>query len=128
MRLVLAVTLSLACCPSVWSETPKPTSPKAAASGPGLSDAALQQKIQDKFAHSKAGGGKFTVKVSGGVAYLGGRADVVQHKGAATRMAKSAGAKRVVNNIQVSEAARQKAAQSLHSDKPRQAQVKTASE
>jgi osmotically-inducible protein OsmY len=73
------------------------------------SDATLQQKIQDKLSKAKAGGGKFQVKVSQGTAYLSGRAEVAQHKGAATRMAKTAGAKRVVNNIVVSDAARQKA-------------------
>jgi len=89
-----------------------------------MSDQALQQVIQDKFAKSKAGGGKFTVKVQGGVAYLSGRADVVQHKGAATRMAKTAGARRVVNNIVVTEAAKQKAARSMDRSKPRAAAVK----
>ncbi|MDX2178687.1 MAG: BON domain-containing protein [Bryobacteraceae bacterium] len=84
----------------------------------------MQQTIQDKFLKSKAGGGKFTVRVQSGVAYLSGRADVVQHKGAATRMAKTAGAKRVVNNIVVTEAAKQKAARSMDRSKPRAATVK----
>jgi osmotically-inducible protein OsmY len=91
---------------------------------PSISDQALQQTIQEKFSKSKAGGGKFTVRVQSGVAYLSGRADVVQHKGAATRMAKTAGAKRVVNNIVVTEAAKQKAARSMERGKPRVATVK----
>jgi osmotically-inducible protein OsmY len=95
---LLAIIATL-CLPALPEAPKKPTPP----------DAVLQQKIQEKFAHAKAGGGKFTVRVQGGVAYLSGRADVAQHKGAATRMAKAAGAKSVVNNIQVSEAAKQKA-------------------
>ena len=35
----------------------------------------------------------FTVRVQGGIAYWDGSTSVVQHKGAATRMAKTAGAK-----------------------------------
>jgi hypothetical protein len=38
---------------------------------------------------------------------------VVQHKGTATRLAKSGGARAVVNQIQVSEAARAKASKNL---------------
>ncbi len=92
-----------------------------------VSDTALQQKIQEKLSKAKAGDGKFTVKVTGGVAYLSGTADVVQHKGAATRMAKASGAKKVVNNIVVSEGAKNKARQNLNQEKPRQAKVRTNS-
>jgi len=67
------------------------------------------------------------VKVQGGVAYLAGNANVIQHKGSATRIAKAAGAKKVVNNIVVSEAAKNKARQNLKSDKPRQATVRSGS-
>ncbi len=67
-----------------------------------ISDGELQERIQGKLSKAKAGAGKFTVRVTGGVAYLAGQTEIPQHKGAATRMAKSAGAKRVVNNITVS--------------------------
>jgi hypothetical protein len=108
---------------------PKPAPSAAKPSGPSASDAALQQIIQEKFSRSKAGGGKFQVKVQSGVAYLSGRADVVQHKGSATRMARTAGAKQVVNNIVVSEAGRQRAARALEKgrsvgEKPRRAALK----
>jgi len=63
------------------------------------------------------------VRVQGGVAYWDGTTNVVQHKGAATRMAKSAGAKKVVNNIKVGDDARQKAAGNLEQGR-RRAQVK----
>ncbi len=120
--LLLLAALTIA---AIWTPDSVIAAQKTAAAP--IPDAALQQKIQDKFAKSKAGGGKFQVQVKAGVAYLSGRADVAQHKGAATRMAKSAGARRVVNNITVSEAARQKAVRSLRSEKPRQATVKTPS-
>jgi hypothetical protein len=48
----------------------------------------------------------------------------MQHKGAATRMAKTAGAIQVVNNIKISDQAKAKAAGNLTGE-PRRAQVKT---
>ena len=68
-----------------------PGTPAAKKSPPGgLSDATVEQKIRTKLAKSKIGADKFTVKVQGGVAYWDGKTDVIQHKGAATRMAKTA--------------------------------------
>ena len=52
-----------------------------------------------------------------------GKTDVMQRKGAATRMARSAGAKKVVNRIQISDAARQKASDRLAKGR-RRVQVK----
>ena len=91
----------------------------------GLSDATIAQIIATKLAKSKIGADKFTVKVQNGVAYWQGKTDVIQHKGAATRMARTAGAVAVVNNIQISDAARRKAAHNLTGALPR-AQVKHA--
>jgi osmotically-inducible protein OsmY len=120
--ILLALILTAASQPSVaQAQTAKP-----AAAAPA-EDEALQKKIQEKFSKAKAGDGKFQVRVRNGTAYLSGRADVAQHKGAATRMAKTAGAKRVVNNITVSEAAKQKASRNLEQSRPRQATVKPAS-
>ncbi len=121
-RILLALML---CC--LWpSEDALASTPQAkTAPAPAIPDEALQQKIQDKFSKAKAGGGKFQVKVRGGTAYLTGRADVAQHKGSATRMAKSAGAKRVVNNIVVTEAAKQKMARDSSQARPRAATVKS---
>jgi osmotically-inducible protein OsmY len=87
----------------------------------GLSDAAIEQKIRAKLAKSKIGADRFTVKVQGGVAFWEGKTDIIQHKGAATRMAKTAGAVAVVNNIQISDAARLKAAHNLSGNVPRAA-------
>ena len=95
---------------------------------PGQGATAAQDKeteafIRGKLAKSKIGRDGFTVRVQGGVAYWDGSTNVVQHKGAATRMAKTAGAKRVVNNIKVSDAAKETASANLEQGR-RRAQVK----
>jgi len=86
-------------------------------------DKAIESAIRVKLAKSKIGKDGFTVRVQGGVAFWEGSTGVVQHKGAATRMAKSSGAKRVVNNIKISDEAKEKAAGNLEQGR-RRAQVK----
>ncbi|HEY2843163.1 MAG TPA: BON domain-containing protein [Bryobacteraceae bacterium] len=86
-------------------------------------DVQTEAAIRARLAKSVIGKDGFTVRVQGGVAYWDGTTDVVQHKGSATRMAKSAGAKKVVNNIKVGAAAKQKAADNLDQGR-RRAQVK----
>ena len=88
-----------------------------------MTDVELENAIRQRFARSKSAEAKFTVRVQGGVATLEGKTSVLQRKGAATRMAKSAGAKQVVNKILVEDSARQKAASTLASGR-RRAQVK----
>ncbi|MCS6953799.1 MAG: BON domain-containing protein [Bryobacterales bacterium] len=88
-----------------------------------LTDAQLEAAIRERFAKSKVAEDGFTVRVQGGVATIEGRTDVVQRKGAATRMAKSAGAKKVVNKVVVSDAARLKASNNLTTGR-RRAQVR----
>ncbi len=95
--------------------------PKAKAA-PKLGDAQLEAAIRAKFSKSKSAAG-FTVRVQGGIATIDGRTDVIQHKGAATRMAKTAGAVAVNNRVQVSEAAKKRAAGNLEEGR-RRAQVK----
>jgi len=73
----------------------------------------IKAAIRAKLAKSKIGKDGFNVRVQGGIAYLSGSTNVVQHKGSATRMAKSAGAKAVVNQIKVSDAPKQSAAANL---------------
>jgi thymidine phosphorylase len=90
---------------------------------PKVADVELEKAIQARFAKSKIAVNKFQVRVQGGTATIEGRTDVIQHKGTATRLARSAGAVNVVNKVQVSEAARQKAAGQLTSGR-RRAQVK----
>ena len=86
-------------------------------------DKQIEAAIRAKLAKSKIGKDGFKVRVQGGVAYWEGATDVVQHKGSATRMAKTAGAKSVVNNIKISEEAKAKAADNLDQGR-RRAQVK----
>jgi thymidine phosphorylase len=100
------------------------TAAKAAPSTgkPRMSDAQLEALIRAKFAKSKSAN-KFTVRVQGGVATIDGKTDIVQHKGAATHMAKTAGAVAVNNRVEISEAARAKAAGNLEEGR-RRAQIK----
>lgn len=76
-------------------------------------DNQIQQTIAAKLAKSKIGQDGFKFHVQNGVVTWEGATNVMQHKGAATRMAKAAGATKVVNNIQVSAAAKAKASQQL---------------
>ena len=90
---------------------------------PKLSDAEIQSRIQAKLAKSKIGKNGFKFSTSGGITTIEGKANVIQHKGAATRMAKTAGARAVVNKIQISDAAKNAASAKLDSGR-RRAQVK----
>jgi len=71
-----------------------------------MSDAELEKDIRARFAKSKISTHHFQVHVQGGVATIEGQTDVLQHKGTATRLAKSSGAIKVVNHIAVSQAAK----------------------
>lgn len=74
--------------------------------GVRLSDAEIEAKIKTKLAKSKIGKDGITVHVKNGIAFWQGTTNVMQHKGAATRMARTAGAVQVVNNIKLSDSAR----------------------
>lgn len=100
--------------------TTKAASTKAA---PVKSDAEIEKEIRARLAKSKIGTENFKVHVQGGVATFEGKTDVVQHKGVATRMAKSSGAVAVANHIEISEAAKEKAAENLETGR-RRAQIK----
>jgi len=99
-----------------------PAKPAAKPHVPVATDAQLEHTLKAKLAKSKIGADHFKFRVQGGVVTWDGSTNVIQHKGAATRMARAAGAKAVVNNIQISEAAKQKARGNLEG--PRRAQVK----
>lgn len=92
---------------------------------PRLSDAAIENAFRAKAADSSLADEHFTIRVHGGVATIEGKTDVIQRKGVATRFAKKAGAMAVVNNVVISEAARQKALANLA--KGRQAKLRKAS-
>jgi len=95
----------------------------AAAGATSEEDRKIEAAIRAKLAKSKIGKDGLTVRVQGGVAIWEGSTSVVQHKGSATRMAKAAGAHAVVNNIKITDAAKQKAAENLDEGR-RRAQVK----
>jgi hypothetical protein len=121
---VIAI-LCIASCALV-GQAKTTAAPKKAPSPAGTSsqeDKQIEAAIRAKLAKSKIGKNGFTVRVQGGIAYWEGSTDVVQHKGSATRMARTAGAKSVVNNIKVSDAAKEKAADNLEQGR-RRAQVK----
>ncbi len=80
---------------------------------PTPSDAQIELRIRTKLAKSKIGRDGFRFHVQRGVVTWEGATNVVQHKGSATRMARTAGAVQVINNIQVSTAGKAKAASSL---------------
>ena len=67
-----------------------------------FSDAEIEATIKAKLAKSKIGKDGLQVHVKNGIATWTGATSVMQHKGAATRMAKTAGATQVVNNIKIS--------------------------
>ncbi|HLH02078.1 MAG TPA: BON domain-containing protein [Bryobacteraceae bacterium] len=95
----------------VLAATPHATA-KAVRAG-SVSDAQLEATIRAKLAKSKVGKDGFKFHVQHGVVTWEGTTNVIQHKGAATRMARTAGASQVVNNIQISAAAKAKAAANL---------------
>jgi hypothetical protein len=125
-RALLALCLSLAACLTAQTKAapkgPSAAAPAGSRSQAHVSDSQLEAAIRAKFAKSKSSHG-FNVRVQAGVAHIDGRTEVVQHKAAATRMAKNAGATAVDNRVQVSEAAKKKASENLEEGR-RRAQVK----
>jgi BON domain-containing protein len=91
---LLAGTLSLSAAPSV----PPKTAPVA---NRAVNDAQLEATIHAKLAKSKIGKDGFRFHVQRGVVTWEGITAIPQHKGAATRMARTSGAIQVVNNIKV---------------------------
>jgi osmotically-inducible protein OsmY len=86
-------------------------------------DVTVERAIRAKLARSKISTDKFEVHVQGGIATITGKTNVLQHKGTATRLAKNAGAKQVVNKVEVSDEAKEKASSNLSSG-GRRVQVK----
>ncbi len=71
-------------------------------------DRTISQKLKARLARSKIKQNPIEYRVENGVVHWQGSVAIPQHKGAATRMAKAAGATRVDNRIQVSEQAKAK--------------------
>ena len=126
---ILALLISLTAiaqavlAPAVYAADSKAAPVKPLQSPTAQDDKAIEAAIRAKLAKSKIGKDGFTVRVQGGVAYWDGATGVVQHKGSATRMAKTAGAKKVINNIKISDDAKANAAGNLEAGR-RRAQVK----
>jgi osmotically-inducible protein OsmY len=97
--------------------------PAAGTGQTAANDRQVEAAIRARFAESKINVNHFTVHVQGGVATIEGHADVIQHKGTATRLARAAGAREVVNRIEISEAARERAEANLAKGR-RRVQVK----
>jgi hypothetical protein len=123
---VLIASIAWTAVPQAAPAVKKPASAQPAAHKAAqapISDAKLEAVIRAKFAKSKINADKFTVHVQGGVATIEGKTDVIQHKGSATRMARTGGAIAVNNHVQISDAAKEKAAGNLEKGR-RRAQVK----
>jgi hypothetical protein len=101
----------------------RPVTAATARKSPALSDTQLETAIRARLASSKINVNHFQVHVKGGIATIEGNTDVIQHKGVATRLAKSSGAVAVNNLVRISEAAKQKAAANLAKGR-RRAQLK----
>jgi osmotically-inducible protein OsmY len=116
-------------CLGQQAAKPAPTTKKAVATSHPApahavqTDAQLEKAIRARFGDSKISEDKFEVHVQGGRATLTGNTNVLQHKGTATRLAHAAGATDVVNNIEPSDEAREKAVANLTKGR-RRAQVK----
>jgi hypothetical protein len=124
---LLMLALPLCCLlsqtqPARQHATPSSAPTARSKATPKLTDQQLEAKIRAKFAASKSAP-TFKVRVQGGVATIEGRTEVIQHKAAATRMAKTAGAVAVNNKVEVSDAAKKKAAGNLEEGR-RRVQVK----
>jgi len=87
------------------------------------SDAAIQARLKAKLAHSKLSGDGLRFEVRQGTVEWDGVVPVAQHKGAATRMAKMAGAARVVNRIRVTGGKARRAETNVARPAPREVTV-----
>jgi hypothetical protein len=92
---------------------PTTSHPTGAASKSTPTDAQIDATIRAKLAKSKIGKEGFKFHVQRGVVTWEGSTNVMQHKGSATRMARTAGAVQVVNNIRVNEGAKAQAGANL---------------
>ena len=104
-KALLTLLFSIVLLPNTVNAAAKLTG----AANAGRTDSQIQSDFRMRLGRSKLATDGIQVRVKGGVATLTGKTSIVQHKGSATRMAKSAGAHQVVNQIEISAAARQAA-------------------
>ncbi|MBZ2184744.1 MAG: BON domain-containing protein [Bryobacter sp.] len=69
--------------------------------GGGEDDAGIEARLKSKLTRSKLRGDGLQYRVKDGVVEWTGKVGTPQRKGAATRMARSAGARKVLNRIMV---------------------------
>src|SRR5260370_24588900 len=93
-----------------WSDT---RTLVGAPAGPTPPDLKIERQIRERLSKSKLNSEHFTVSVRNGVATFEGKTSVLQHKGAANRIAHTSGAVPVRNNIKVSSEAPARAAKNL---------------
>ena len=86
---------------------------KSAPPQPSATDGQILATIRAKLAKSKVSGDRFTVTVQNRVATFEGKTAVMQHKGVATRIARTSGAVGVQNHIRISEEAKAQAVAKL---------------
>ena len=113
IRFVLAIALLYAVSGYSQTAAKAATAPKREASATVGKDVQIEKAIRARFAKSKISSEHFEVKVQDGVATISGKTDVIQRKGTATRLARLAGATRVINHIEVSEAAKKRSQEKL---------------
>lgn len=118
MRRTVAVAAALFLAAALQpAEAPKKTQTKTHTSQerttPQWKDTELRKAVEARFARSAIAADHFKVEATDGVVHITGATDVMQHKGVATRLARSVGAKEVRNDVEVSQAAREKAAAQL---------------
>lgn len=106
---ILAILLGASGLVAATSQTePAPAEAAGARAAPAAvgiranRDEKIEAAIRAKLKKALIGQDGFNLRVQGGVAYWDGSTSVLQHKDAATRLAKSCGARTVVNNITVS--------------------------
>ncbi len=103
-KILLLLLLPLLSLTAVVTPISAATSSTKAAVAPSrglVSDEQLEATIKTKLSKSKIGKDGFHFKVQRGVVTWEGTTNIGQHKGAATRMARSSGAAQVINNIKV---------------------------
>ena len=102
LALLLLPLLPLTAVVTPISAATSPTTKAAATPSRGsVSDEQLEATIKTTLSKSKIGKDGFHFKVQRGVVTWEGTTNIGQHKGAATRMARSSGAAQVINNIKV---------------------------
>jgi hypothetical protein len=101
LRLFLLPTFAIGLALAAPSSAPTAKTNTPTQSGVHVSDAQLESTIRAKLAKSKIGKDGFKFRVARGVVTWEGSTQIPQHKGAATRMARTSGAVDVVNKIQV---------------------------